>query len=442
MASVRAFIRVSTKKVISANVRFRLTDGRKIQLWHKSEIEINPALWDTGKQAIKAKVIFDAVERAKFNKAVNERKNLLIEIYNAEHDKSLLTSEWMELEIDKSLNPGKYLPAEIAPQTFFESFDDFLEKHKLSDVRKKNYKVIKRALQRFELYVSKTKKTAYALTFENITSATLREFEMFVVQEHELFIKHPEIYKEIPEVRTPQKRGQNTINDIFTKFRTFYLWSIDAGKTINNPFKGFKVEECVYGTPFYITIEERNTLYNCDLSHLPELAIQRDIFVFQCLIGCRIGDLYKMKANSVMNGAIEYIPRKTKDGRPVTVRVPLNATAKEILNRYPANENEKLLPFIPEQQYNYAIKDAFKAAGITRMVTIINPTTRQEEKRPINEIVSSHTARKSFVGNLYKQVKDPNLVGVLSGHKEGSKAFARYREIDEQMKLDLVNLLN
>jgi hypothetical protein len=50
-------------------------------------------------------------------------------------------------------------------------------------------------------------------------------------------------------------------------------------------------------------------------------------------------------------------------------------------------------------------------------------------------------ARRTFVGNLYKQVKDPNLVGSLSGHKEGSKAFARYREIDEQMKRELVDLL-
>ena len=34
-----------------------------------------------------------------------------------------------------------------------------------------------------------------------------------------------------------------------------------------------------------------------------------------------------------------------------------------------------------------------------------------------------------------------NLAGVLSGHKEGSKAFSRYREIDEQMKKDLVGML-
>lgn len=70
-----------------------------------------------------------------------------------------------------------------------------------------------------------------------------------------------------------------------------------------------------------------------------------------------------------------------------------------------------------------------------------NPTTGQEEKRPINEIASSHLARRTFVGNLYKKVKDPNLIGKLSGHKEGSKAFARYRTIDKEMKQDLVKMI-
>jgi integrase len=160
------------------------------------------------------------------------------------------------------------------------------------------------------------------------------------------------------------------------------------------------------------------------------------------LIGARVGDFYNMTKSSVINGAVEYIPRKTKDGRPITVRVPLNTAAKEILSRYPDNKNEMLLPFISEQKYNVAIKEAFRIAELTRMVTVINPTTREEEKQPLNKIASSHLARRCFIGNLYKQVKDPNLVGSLSGHKEGSKAFARYREIDEEMKIDLVNLLD
>ena len=80
-------------------------------------------------------------------------------------------------------------------------------------------------------------------------------------------------------------------------------------------------------------------------------------------------------------------------------------------------------------------------SGITRIVTILNPTTGEEEQRPINEIASSHLARRTFVGNLYKKVKDPNLVGALSGHKEGSRAFSRYRDIDDDMKKELIGLM-
>ena len=75
------------------------------------------------------------------------------------------------------------------------------------------------------------------------------------------------------------------------------------------------------------------------------------------------------------------------------------------------------------------------------MVTVLNPTTGKEEQRPINEIASSHLARRTFVGNLYKKVKDPNLVGALSGHKEGSRAFARYREIDDDLKKEMIGFI-
>jgi hypothetical protein len=74
-------------------------------------------------------------------------------------------------------------------------------------------------------------------------------------------------------------------------------------------------------------------------------------------------------------------------------------------------------------------------------VVTLDPLTRESVILPLNEIASSHLARRCFVGNLYKQVKDPNLVGALSGHKEGSRAFARYREIDEEMKEELVRML-
>ena len=79
----------------------------------------------------------------------------------------------------------------------------------------------------------------------------------------------------------------------------------------------------------------------------------------------------------------------------------------------------------------------FLSAGRGCYITV----TRTEKKVPINEIASSHMARRTFIGNIYKLVKDPNLVSALTGHVEGSRAFTRYRTIDIDMKKDLVKIL-
>lgn len=48
---------------------------------------------------------------------------------------------------------------------------------------------------------------------------------------------------------------------------------------------------------------------------------------------------------------------------------------------------------------------------------------------------------QAFAGNMYKNVKDPNLVCALTGHKEGSKAFNRYRMIDEETNRQTMSYL-
>jgi len=438
MASIKAFIRTSAKKTDRVKVRFRLSDGRNVQLFHKSEIEVEPDAFDEKNHVIKAKIVYPKEKRTKFDNDVADRKKLIRELYD---NTPGITSDELELKIDQSLHPEKYEQVEEKPKTFFDVYDLFVAAYRGTERMKQHYKSVKRILQRYELFKQKTV-PSFAFTFESIDAELLRDIESFIHIEHSLFEKHPDIYIAVPDSRPPKQRGRNRTNKIFRYFRTVIRWAVEEKQTNIVSIPKFNIDQDVYGTPYYISIDERNTLYNFDLSEWPELAIQRDIFVFHCLIGCRVGDLLKMKKNSIIDNAIEYVPRKTKEGRPVTVRVPLNTTAKEIINRYAKNEGDSLLPFILEQKYNEAIKSAFEKAGLTRMVTIINPTSGDEEKRPLNEIASSHLARRTFVGNLYKKVKDPNLVGSLSGHKEGSRAFARYREIDEKMKIDLINMLD
>lgn len=62
------------------------------------------------------------------------------------------------------------------------------------------------------------------------------------------------------------------------------------------------------------------------------------------------------------------------------------------------------------------------------------PTTREEEKR-----CSTRSPHRIWLAEHSSEIctnrsKTSNLVGALSGHKEGRKAFARYRAIDDEMK--------
>lgn len=358
-----------------------------------------------------------------------------------------LTREYLNEQIDRRRNPEKYRE-ENTPADFFKTFDEFLDKRTLSTVRINNYRVLYRALRRFELYSIETR-TGDRLTLDGMTAATLGSFETFLRTEHELFDRYPDIYAAIPaDTRAsrrsprPTPRGDNTVCCIFKRLRAFFNWCNEQGLTDNRPFARYSgISSEKYGTPYYLTVEERDKIADFDLTGLPVLEAQRDIFIFHCLIGCRVSDLLRLTPANIIAGAVEYIASKTKTERPEVIRVPLHPRAVVLIRKYEGNVDGRLFPFISAQRYNDAIKRIFTLCGISRPVTVLNPTTGQEEQRPLNEIASSHIARRTFVGNLYKKVKDPNLVGKLSGHKEGSRAFARYRDIDEDMKRDLINLL-
>lgn len=125
---------------------------------------------------------------------------------------------------------------------------------------------------------------------------------------------------------------------------------------------------------------------------------------------------------------------------PKTIVIPLNETARTIAARYASSPTDKLLPFISTQKYNEAIKEICEKVGVDRMVTVLDPLTRTERKVRICDIASSHMARRTFAGNLYKKVKDADLVSALTGHSDGSRSFSRYRSIDDDIKKELADM--
>lgn len=436
MASIVLGLSTKIDNMGMSEVMLRFTGGRGLQFRIKSGVIVPARLFDTKKGCVNIPRMASVEQRValKAKKMLDEIVTLMLEEFMARGKG--LTAQHLRDVVERYHHPNRD-KAWDGTMPFASLIPEYVKVQKLSEWRRKAFDVVWRMFRRYELWSGKT------IPLDGLTEKVLREFEDFITNEYKYIniSAYADVYESVDKSRIPTKRGRNTIIGVMTKIRSVVLWANRQGWTSLNAFVRYKLPEAVYGKPYYITIEERNAICEADLSGFPHLEVQRDIFIFQCLIGCRVGDLMRFTKDNLVNGAIEYVPRKTKEGRPVAVRVPLNATAREIVERYADVEGDALLPFVVEQYYNRAIKEIFTKAGITRKVTIINPTTGEEERRPINEIASSHLARRTFIGNLYKKVKDPNLIGALSGHKEGSKAFARYRDIDEDMRKELVDML-
>ncbi len=433
MATVTAFIRTSRPDK-PTKIRFRLTSGRNVQLFYVSDILILPAHWSASRQAIKPKVAIDEVQRVFINESISKVKEEMLRWYSSLDDSSQATSERFVSYMNRG---SKQTSKRINSQ---ELFAMMLSEKRYSKVREKGMKVVLRDITRYEKYRTVVGSCKYVFDIGTTSKQDLLSFERFLEDEHKICTVYPDLYA---KERPCSPRGRNTIIGIMKKVRVFFNWAVSNGYTSNYPFKNYPIEEAVYGTPIYVDTSELKRLYKTNLNRHPSLAVQRDIFVFQSCLGCRFGDLVQLKDANLIDGYIEYIPRKTKEGRPVTVRVPVNSMAREILSRYPVNgPSAPLLPFISNQKYNDAIKRIFLAARLKRMVTILDPLTRESVLRPLYEVASSHMARRTFIGNIYKRVRDQNLVSALSGHKDGSKAFARYRNIDDDMRQDMVRILD
>lgn len=432
MATVKAFIRTSKKGNTLCNVRFYLSDGREKTFYAKSNLFVYSDDWDAKNEQIKTRIAYDSEKRKEFDTGIENHKRYIKEAYSEAGDD--LPKDWLEITLDKWYHPEKYESIK-KDKTFFDYFDEYASRADISDVRQKNLRVVGNMLKRFQQYSKEE------ITLDEFDQEMLKSFEGFIRNEYKIVKTHPEIYKSMSQKQWPRKRSRNTVISILERFRPFFLFAIKNKYTQNDPFKDYEVGTPTYGSPIYITLEERDIIMNCDLSDNPSLEIQRDIFVFHCLVGCRVSDLITFTADNIRNGILYYIPNKTAKETPKTVEVPLSEKAMQLIEKYKGS-GRKLLPFISTQKYNDAIKEVFARAGVTRLVTWLNPLTGKGEQRPINEIASSHMARRTFIGNLYSKVKDPNLVGSLSGHSEGSKAFSRYRDINIDIKKELVSYLD
>lgn len=418
-----------------SSVCFRVRE-KAIDIKVVSEITVNERYWDNDTLSYKRNSVVPKNEQKEVPSLIATAIERATETFSHKAD-----SAWLKGIIEEVLHPR--LAYERIHPYIVTRLHEYYEQHDGAQSSKAGIMDLERKLTRYHKYRQEIDgEKDFRLFVETITLEDINDFRDYIVNEHALRLEHPEIYEGcFRKQNKPKPISGTTVINVMNLLCVFLHWCKRMGYTQSEAYLQYGCKTPVYGDPFFLTIEERNKLYDADLSEWPKLAVIRDIFVFHCYIGCRVGDLYRLTRANIKDGFIEYMPQKTKKCQAKTVRVPLHEKAVAILSRYDA-DSPKLLPFKNIAVYNKGIRELLKHCGIDRMVTVLDTHGYETVQKPLYEVATSHTARKTFVGNLYKQVPDPNLIASMSGHVEGSRAFKRYRNIDDDMKRKLVEMIN
>jgi integrase len=228
--------------------------------------------------------------------------------------------------------------------------------------------------------------------------------------------------------------SQTLFGKRISQIKTILNQATKLGLNKHLMFKEYKVLK-TKSKKEYLNEEEIQLLWNLDLSENKRLEKVRDIFLVCCYTGVRFSEYKNLKQENIELGkngkSINYYSKKTKK----YVHTICNDITLDLLKKYKFN-----LPHISGQKYNEYIKEVCELAGIDNVITVHTYKSGQVikyEKKKF-KLIASHTARRSFVTNLYKKNVPTNQIMVATGHTKES-TLSSYIQASEIESIDLIN---
>lgn len=156
----------------------------------------------------------------------------------------------------------------------------------------------------------------------------------------------------------------------------------------------------------------------------------RDMFLIGAFTGLRFSDYSRIRPANITDGVIRIRNRKTG----VTTSVPVHWVVQEIIDSGYDFEHPLF-----EQKLNSQIKDVAKLAGIEEDIVVSKNLGGKpvEVVRKKWELVSSHTARRSFATNAYKAGIPSIAIMKVTGHRREA-TFLRYIRISEAENAEML----
>lgn len=303
-------------------------------------------------------------------------------------------------------------------QNFLRYISDFIESSKTRTNPKTGRTISPLTLKKYKSTMNHLKhfcsSTGKYTEFEEIDSQFYHEYMNFLAQEYNLSV--------------------NSIGKDIACIKAFLNDATDKGINKNRLFQSSKFSAISEKSDsIYLNLEELNQLYQLDLTANKTLEKVRDLFLIGCFTGLRYSDFSVLNSEHIVNNRIQIETYKTGE----TVIIPLHPIVKSIFQKY----YYSLPKSLSNQKTNLYLKEVGKrVTDLSSIVTkrITKGGLRLLQKQPKYQLITTHTARRSFATNLYLDNFPAISIMKITGHRtEG--AFMRYIKItpeENAVKLD------
>lgn len=385
--------------------------------------KIHPKHWETRKENKKYQRAKSSLREApelnaRLDKILTTIKNVFRQ-YRNDNNNQIPTPEILKSLLDKAFNRETE-----TVKTFFSFFRELID-HSKTGLRVnpktgkpigyntiKTYETTFKHLTDYQNNIWKK-----PINFESIDLEFYNNYKLFLIKKLKLANnsvgKHIQIIKLIMNEAT--ERGLNT--NLYFKSKRF---AVVREKSDN----------------IFLTKEEIEELEDLDLSNNSKLERVRDLFLIGCHTGLRYSDYSILKPEQIKDGFIITTQIKTGD----EVIIPIHATVQSIIEKYSGN----LPRSISNQKTNEFLKDLGKMVK-SLDIPFIKSRTKGGQKVSGKEdgtdfkkweLLTTHTARRSFATNEYLAGTPTITIMAITGHKT-ERAFLKYIKLtpNEHAKL-------
>jgi len=381
------------------NQRLKYSTGEKI----------NPKFWNSSKQ--RAKETSQFPEYPEFNQRLKNIESAINNSYRRLlNDNKLITPDLLKEELNSELDNDRLTAKQI---DLLDWIKQEIEKLKL-DKKPGSIKVYNTLVKHLFEFSTQRK---YKLTFESINLEFYEQFKDYILNEKELL--------------------NNTFGKQVKTLKTFLNLATEKGVNSNFTYKSrlFKTpQESV--DHIYLTLDELKTLETLDLSEKKYLDRVRDIFLIGCYTGLRFSDFTQLKKENLEksnNGFVFNVKTYKTNERVV---VPVKPAVKEIWDKYQG----ELPRAISNQKMNDYLKELGAVAGFNSTKTIKRTSGKNTISRtsPRYELITTHTARRSFATNAYLSGIPAISIMKFTGHKTEA-SFMRYIKVSQERNAELLS---